>query len=249
MRRRGGAWIDLQPATSPALARSTPSSCSVDDGVTRCQEPWQWGDDFAGETVVLIGNGPSLAMVAPEAVKGHRLIAINSACRWAAPVAGPTDMLLFNDNSWHENHQDLAAAWPGVIVTSNRYAAARLAPRARRLDVIALTIAVRVHPDATHASSGHTAAALAAAMGARRVVLLGFDGGPRGGRSHWHDDYREADTAVYQDRMLPGWRDLVPGLARMGCEVINATPGSSIDAAPIVPLADALGAGTLEALP
>lgn len=212
----------------------------LDDGIARFPEPWQWGREYAGETVVLLGNGPSLADVSPEAVRGRRLIAINSACRWAAPIATETDMLFFHDNSWNANHPALAAAWPGTVVTSNRYAAARLAPRALRLDVTALTEAVRVHPDATHASSGHTAAALAAAMGAHRVVLLGFDGGPRGGRAQWHDDYRETDICVYADRMLPGWRDLVPGLARIGCAVVNATPGSAIDAAPIMPLADAL---------
>ncbi len=213
----------------------------VEDG-TPFPEPWQWGPGFVGETVVIVGNGPSLADFRPEQVAGHRLIAINHACAWAAPVARTDDFLFFHDNSWNENHPALAAAWPGVIVTSNRYAAARLAPRARRLDVMALTEAVRIHPDATHASSGHTAAALAAAMAAVRVVLLGFDGGFRGARSAWHDAYREADDTVYRERMLPGWTDLVPGLARLGCEVVNATPGSAITAAPYCDLAAALAA-------
>lgn len=213
----------------------------VDDG-TPFPEAWQWGQDFAGMTVVVLGNGPSLADFTPDQVAGFRLIAINSACRWAAPAATADDMLFFHDNSWNANHPALAEAWPGVIVTSNRYAAARLAPHARRLDVTALTETVRIHPDATHASSGHTAAALAAAMGARRVVLLGFDGGPRNGRAQWHDDYRETDLHVYAERMLPGWADLVPGLERIGCEVINATPGSAIAAAPFLDLAAALAA-------
>jgi hypothetical protein len=213
----------------------------VEDG-TPWPEPWQWGDDYAGRTVVVIGNGPSLSAFVPAGVRGFPLIAINSACRWAAPVATPDDVLFFHDNSWNVNHPALADAWPGAIITSNRYAAARLAPRARRLDVTALTEAVRIHPDAVHASSGHTAAALAAAMGARRVVLLGFDGAMRAGRSQWHDDYREPDDSVYRERMVPGWRDLVPGLSRLGCEVVNATMGSAIDAAPFVPLAAALAA-------
>lgn len=213
----------------------------VNDG-TPWPEPWQWGGDYAGAVVVIVGNGPSLAGVSPAEVAGHHLIAINSACRWASPVAQATDVLFFHDNSWNENHPALADAWPGGIITSNRYAAARLAPRARRLDVTALTEAVRVHPDATHASSGHTAAALAAAMGARRVVLVGFDGRMRAGRSQWHDDYREPDDTVYRDRMLPGWVDLVPGLARIGCEVVNATPDSAIAAAPFLPLPAALAA-------
>lgn len=214
----------------------------VDDGATRFPDHWQWRRDFEGRTVVILGNGPSLARFMPQQVQGVPLIAINSACRWARPVATPADLLYFADNSWNEAHPALALAWPGVVVTSNRYAAARLAPLGLRLDVTALTYAVGVHPDATHASSGHTSAALAAAMGAARVVLLGFDGGHRGGRAQWHDDYREGDESVYADRMIPGWRDLVPGLARLGCEVVNATPASSIDAAPFLELAAALAA-------
>jgi hypothetical protein len=212
----------------------------VDDGVARFPDHWQWDRSLVGQTVVVIGNGPSLAQFVPQQVAGHRLIAINSACRWAGPVATAADLLYFADNSWAENHPTLAPAWPGIVVTSNRYAAARLQPLARRLDVTALTDAVRVHPDAAHASSGHTAAALAAAMGAARVVLLGFDGGHRGGRAQWHDDYREGDAAVYVERFVPAWRDLVPGLARIGCEVVNTTPGSSITAAPFIDLASAL---------
>lgn len=209
--------------------------------MTRFPDCWRWDHSLAGSTVVVVGNGPSLARFTPDQIAGHRLIAINSACRWAAPVATADDLLYFADNSWSENHPELAPSWPGIVITSNRYAAARLQPFARRLDVTALTEAVRVHPDATHASSGHTAAALAAAMGARRVVLLGFDCGIRAGRAQWHDDYRETDAAVYVERMAPGWRDLVPGLSRMGCEVVNATPGSSASV-PFMDIASALGA-------
>jgi hypothetical protein len=211
----------------------------VDDG-TPWPEPWQWDRGYEGQTVVILGNGPSLADFSPLDVAGHRLIAINSACEWVGPVADAGDMLFFHDNSWNENHPGHAQAWPGWIVTTNRYAAARLQPRARRLDATALTEAVRVHPDAVHASSGHTAAALAAAMGACRVVLLGFDGGHRAGRAQWHDFYREGDATVYAERFLPGWVDLIPGLARFGCQVVNATPGSSITAAPFLDLKSAL---------
>lgn len=212
----------------------------MDDGTPWKPEPWQWTREYEGRAVVIIGNGPSLASFSPDAVAGHPLIAINSACRWAQPVAQAADILFFHDNSWNENHPALADAWPGRIVTSNRYAAARLSPRALKLDVTELTLSLSADHGATHSSSGHSAAALAAAMGARRVVLLGFDGGMRAGRSQWHDDYREQDDAVYRERFVPGWNVLVPSLARVGCEVVNATPASSITAAPFMELAAAL---------
>lgn len=201
---------------------------------------WAWGQDFAGQVVTIIGNGPSLAAVSPEALRGHRHIAINSACRWAAPIATAEDVLYFADNSWNENHPALAAAWRGVVVTCNRYAAARLAPRARLLDVTALSVAAAGNPDHLHASSAHTAAVLAAAMGAARVVLLGMDGRSVAGRSHWHGDYRSDDSSVYADRFIPGWLGVGHVVDAMGVEIVNATPDSAVVGIPFVPLCKAL---------
>lgn len=201
---------------------------------------WQWTPEFAGRVVVIIGNGPSLAAVSPEAIRGVRHVAVNSACRWADPIATPDDFLYFADNSWNENHPALAQAWRGVVVTCNRYAAARLAPRARLLDVTALSYAVNGNPDHLHASSAHTAAVLAAELGAARVVLLGIDGRIVGGRSHWHDDYQSMDPSPYADRFIPGWIGVARVVETLGCEIVNATPDSAVMGIPFVPLLKAL---------
>lgn len=203
---------------------------------------WEWGRGFAGQVVTIIGNGPSLGSVSPEALRGHRHVAINSACRWAAPIVTADDFLYFADNSWNENHPALAAAWRGVIVTCNRYAAARLAPRARLLDVTALSLAVRGNPDHLHASSAHTAAVLAAAMGAARVVLLGMDGRIVAGRSHWHDDYQSMDPSPYADRFIPGWFGVARVVESLGAEIVNATPDSAVLGIPFLPLPKAVAA-------
>jgi len=209
----------------------------VDDGVATFPEPWAWGDGLAGMTVVVLGNGPSLADADPQAVRGRRLVAVNSACRWAQPVATPEDLLYFTDNSWNENHPALADAWPGIVVTANRYAAARLAPRAKRLDVTALAAAMGGSQDGLQASSGHTAVTLALAMGARRVVLLGFDARSVAGRTHWHRDYAEdRGDALYRERFVPAWHAVAAVAERLGAELLNATPGSAIDAIPFRPL-------------
>ncbi len=201
---------------------------------------WAWTPESAGQVVTIVGNGPSLAAVSPEALRGHRHVAINSACRWAAPIATAADFLYFADNSWNENHPALAEAWPGVVVTCNRYAAARLAQRARLLDVTALSIAAQGNPDHLHASSAHTAAVLAAAMGAARVVLLGMDGRIVAGRSHWHDDYQSLDPSPYADRFIPGWLGVAAVVEAMGVEIVNATPNSAVVGIPFLPLPKAL---------
>jgi hypothetical protein len=200
---------------------------------------WEPDQSFAGQTVVVIGNGPSLLAVEVMAVAGQRLIAVNSACRWAAPIATAEDMLFFVDNSWNENRPELAAAWPGIVVSPNRNAKARLGEALRRIDITELTVWAGAMPDAVQASSGHGAAVLAARMGAVRVVLIGFDGRRVDGRSHWHNDYQEhGDT--YNDRFIPGWRMLMPVFTARRVELFNATPGSAIDAVPFRPIAECL---------
>lgn len=201
---------------------------------------WPWDRRFAGLTVVLVGGGPSHAAADLAALRGHCLIAINSSCRKVRPIATPHDMLIFSDNSWSENHPALLTDWPGPVVTSNRNTKARLGNAVLRLDITALTEAIGVGPDFVQASTGHTAAALAAEMGARRVVLIGFECRMVSGRSHGHTDYLDHDPAHYAERFLPGWRHLAPALAARGVEVVNATPDSAITEFPFLPLAEAL---------
>lgn len=201
---------------------------------------WEPDRSFEGLTVVLIGGGPSLADLDLEALRGHRFIAINSGCRKVRPVATANDPLYFTDNSWNENRPHLAADWPGPVITSNRNSKARLGDAVRRIDIMALAERLRALPDYVGASSGHGAACLAAAMGAKRVVLIGFEGQAVNGRTHGHDDYYQHDTSAFRDRYLPAWAGLAPAFERAGVEVINATPGCAITAFPFASFDDAL---------
>ena len=187
-----------------------------------------WAPDlaFEGMTVVLIGGGPSHGRLDLRLLTGHRFIAINSSCRKVQPIATAEDILYFTDNSWSEHYPALLQGWPGPIVTSNRNTKARLGDAVRRLDISALTAAMQVVSDRVQASSGHSAACLAAIMGARRIVLVGFEGQAVDGRTHGHADYRQHDTGIFVARFLPGWRSLAPAFERMGVEIVNATPAA-----------------------
>lgn len=201
---------------------------------------WPLDRRYAGLTVVLVGGGPSHATADLATLRGHCLIAINSSCRRVRPIATEHDMLYFSDNSWAENRPELLPDWPGPVVTSNRNTKARLGDAVHRLDLTALTLAIGAGPDAVQASSGHSAACLAAVMGARRIVLIGFECRAIDGRTHGHADYGDQDTAHFGERFLPGWAALAPRLAEMGADVLNATPQSAIPDFPFVPLAEAL---------
>ena len=201
---------------------------------------WPPGRSFEGMTVTLIGGGPSHADIDLSILKGHPFIAINSACRKVRPIATDDDILYFSDNSWAERFDRLLRTWPGPIVTSNRNAKARLGALVRRLEIEAITREIQIMSDRVQASSGHTAACLAVIMGARRIVLCGFECRALGGKTHGHGDYQLHDLSVFDERFLPGWRALAVAFAERGVEVINATPESSIIDFPFASLAEAL---------
>ncbi len=90
-------------------------------------------------------------------------------------------------------------------------------------------------------NSGYQAIELAVKLGAKRIVLLGYDMKVDGGRSHWHDEPRQRDFADVAARsMLPHFASLVEPLKALGVEVVNATPGSAIECFPKASLEDAL---------
>ncbi|MEC9346072.1 MAG: hypothetical protein VYB54_07580 [Pseudomonadota bacterium] len=94
-------------------------------------------------------------------------------------------------------------------------------------------------------NSGYQLLNAAVHLGARRIILLGFDMrlGPNG-EVHWHglhggdlDNPRSPSTTA---RWVRQFAATVPDLARAGVEVLNATPGSAIDCFPRVGLTEAL---------
>lgn len=197
-------------------------------------------DLFLGQTVVIVGGGPSIASIDLELLRGHSFIAINSACRRLAPIATEQDWLYFHDNNWEETYTDLARAWPGPVVSPNINVKARRGEGVNRLDLQWLTEAMGVLPDHSQPSSGHSAACAAALLGARRIVLIGFECRFIDGRSHGHGDYSMNAETAFRESFLPAWRALAPRFAAMGVEIINATPRSAIAEFRFMPLRDAL---------
>lgn len=195
---------------------------------------WEPDRSFDGQTVVIIGGGPSLATFDLAGLYGLRFIVVNSGCRRLMPVATKDDILYFTDNSWHENRPELASDWPGPVICANRHVKARMGDAVRYIDVRDLTVRIGALPDFVQASSGHIAASLAVIMGAKRLVLMAFEGQAVNGQTHGHGDYTQTDVSAFTERFLPGWQGLARAFERMGVEVLNATPNSAVDCFPHV---------------
>ena len=92
-------------------------------------------------------------------------------------------------------------------------------------------------------NAGYQAINLAVHLGAKRIVLLGYDMKVDGNRTNWHNEPRPQANAyadVIQRSMLPHYPTLIEPLKKLGVEVINATPDSALTCFPMMSLEEAL---------
>lgn len=220
--------------------------------------------EWDGRTVVILGGGPSLTKeqffrvgIARKEDR-IRVIAVNDSYL-LAPWA---DVAYAADSHWHRWHTEgiekaslglgaeaVREAWAsfagekctiqnsGANVTDDRVHMMRNKHHPNRGNGLSLDPRCIV----TGWNSGFQALNLAVLAGAKRILLLGFDGKPgENGRGHWHDEHpRPTPDAAY-----PLYRQAMSSaentLAELGVEVFNCSPGSAIDSFPKRALEDAL---------
>lgn len=229
--------------------------------------PWEnvlWTPEplFLGGTVFCIASGPSLTQSDCDKIKGRKSIVVNSSCRFA-PWA---DVLYFTDQGWYMDRRELVKNWPGLVVTMARIAKRELddpsvnktgVPRILRIKgcgdpgfpprlpgmPIRLGFPPVGSPEIQQGrTSGHTAVSLAIAMGANRVVLLGYDMQIVAGREHCHDEYTgPRDLSLYDSEGYKkgffGWNEAA---RNSGVQILNATHGSAVTEFPFVELDEVL---------
>ena len=207
---------------------------------------------WAGETVVILGNGASLAASLKDArglLAGCKVLAINDALRlapwadahyfcdpewaqWPEKVAGgKTRAELLRDFTGHKFILECKALWPQF-------------PGCKPLRNYGWNPAggsAGINPQNdgvyTGRNSGYATIVLAAKMGAARIILLGFDMRP----GHWFGAYpRDNSPQGYESVFLPAFPHLVKPLAKLNVTVINATPDSALRCFPCAPLNEAL---------
>lgn len=125
-----------------------------------------WKDAWAGATVCILGSGPSVTPDLLEIVRGLKdrhqtpVIAVNSSfisARWA-------DIVFFSNRSWWNYYQlPVRRSFPGRAVSVVNAADPRVTT-------------FRSQVFRTYDNSGADAIGLALYMGAKKVLLAGFDG-------------------------------------------------------------------------
>lgn len=217
---------------------------------------------WVGETVVLIGGGPSLTQEQLDLVeiahsrKRVRCIAVNNAFL-RAPYA---DVCYFADSHFWKwmtegiqvkdfpaeevrrrfalfQGQKCSIQNSGANVTDEAVHILRNKHFPQHGDGLSCEPTALV----TGRHSGFQALNLSVLAGALKVLLVGYDAKrSQDGRSHWFGEHPRVTPNDGFSAQCRSFSKALPAIKASGVTVLNCTPGSAIDAFPKVSLSDAL---------
>lgn len=192
---------------------------------------------WSGETVYIIGGGPSLMGFDWNRLMGKRTIAINKAIL-SYPRA---DALYWTDSrvyGWYKKDIDSFKGLKYSIRNHSSYPAdINILRKSNKFGLEEAKDAL-CHGN----NSGYAAINLAYLLGAKRIVLLGYDMHNDGKRSHYHEGYPVPATGdnIYRDQFVPGFEILADLLKQKKVEVYNASMTSSLRVWPKITFEQAL---------
>lgn len=192
---------------------------------------------WPGATVVLLASGPSLVSEDVDRCRAYPVIAVNDAHRIApwAPV------LYSSDPDWWAYHKCVPTfqgeRWAAGV--AKRYVGTNI-------NVLRVTgkEGLELDPSGlrTGKHSGYAAINLAVHFGASRIVLLGYDCGWDGTRSHFFGHH---PTSLPNNQLHYGYfravmAKLAPLVKAQGIEIVNCSRRTTLTCFPRMELAHAL---------
>jgi hypothetical protein len=197
---------------------------------------------WRGQTVYVIGGGPSLRTFKWQRLHGKRTIGCNDAYILGPKVA---DICYFGDAGWFRLHSRCLAYFSGLIATctegflgdANNNMVSWLKYLDRRPQGLHKTPRI-----GWNSNTGASAVNLAIQLGASKVILLGFDMKIAEGRANWHANHKDAPNNHIYNRFMRGFEAVKKDLdiKYPDIEVLNANPDSAMDIFPRVEIDDAL---------
>lgn len=192
---------------------------------------------WPGETVVCLATGPSLTQADVDYVRGKaKVIAINDAYR-LAPWA---DALYACDAKWWGWHKGVPEfTGPKWSMDGSPWNNTRATyPDIQRLRNSGPD-GLEHHPGALKngRNSGYQAINLAVHYGAAKIVLLGYDMQPSGGKSHFFGEHPNRQQSPYAQFRLR-FTGLVKPLAKLQIAILNCTRRTALNCFPKAALED-----------
>lgn len=169
-----------------------------------------------GQTVFIVGGGPSIKDIDLSLLSDKLVIAVNAAAYDF--INPPPTAILWGDMNWSDNNHDfLLNSLCKFKFTSKRYLRkSKIGPFGEYILQLTSGHGIDTNPENIKGNnSGAQALNLCINMGAKRIVLLGFDMKYIGSKSHYHDRHT---TPVISD----SYKDLfIPCLEKMSEDIIT----------------------------
>ncbi len=206
---------------------------------------WRVQRFWDGETAFILAGGSSLRGQDLSGLAGRKVLTVNDSWR----LAPHGSINYFGDGSWWTDQiakcrwsLDATRSFHDQIYKGFWVTAAPGFQEHPQVMQLRLTgeRGLETEPDGLRhgSNSGYQAINLCYHLGARRIVLLGYDMRCYGYQTHWHDDAKQGMEFEQTLKLsfLPHFESLVTPLAREEVDVVNATPNSSLTCWPFVPL-------------
>lgn len=206
----------------------------------KCPRAWE------GETIVILGNGPSLTKEDIDKCREvGRIIALNASFQ-LAPWA---DVLYAGDAHfwrWYRTANEFLGLRIGMAydAKTGRFFHGWESMDPYHVCFMASTGETGLEKDQRGlrhgANSGHAAINLAVHFGAKRIILLGYDMQPVDGGHHWFGKQPVNIPDPPYERFMKPFDIMAKELKKAGIECINCTPGSALEAFEIKSIDDVL---------
>jgi hypothetical protein len=177
-------------------------------------------------TFVCIATGPSLTSHQIDYLKGKpvKTMVVNDSYQ----MLPDADYMYACDNRWWELHiAAVKKTFTGECWTQCKKASANY-----KLKHITGKHREGLGKDIIHygRNSGYQAINLSYLLGAKKIILLGYDMQRTNNKSHWFGDHPgKLNTNTDYATFVPAFTRLNEDLKKEGIEVINCTPSSAIE--------------------
>ena len=190
---------------------------------------WKIPKIWMNDTVYILGGGPSLNDTNLDLIHDRHVIGVNNAYLHGSWV----DICWFGDCRWYQWHKEGLRDYPGLVVTC----CTTLAGSTKRVKVVTRgdPRGIDRRPDRVswNRNSGASAINFAYHLGAKRIVLLGYDMRRVNDRTNWHEDHPCPQKNPYP-MFLKVFPEIKRDADKLGLEILNATPDSALTVFPMV---------------
>ena len=193
---------------------------------------WPIPEIWPNSTVFIIGGGPSLLKQDLSLIHDKRVVGVNQVYK-----LGPwVDACWYGDKGWYDRNLPAIADYGGLIASCSIVTNRRV-KQISRSKQSGVEYHKRTHV-AWNSNSGASAINFAYWLGARTVILLGFDmqnpTDQNDMQTHWHNDYgvkkdNRGKLINPYPRFMRHWPQIKQDADRIGLRIVNATVGGALN--------------------